>query len=549
MKQPQKKTVTPNAPAKKKMSVWQNLTHRRSFRHGSLAVALSAIVIALVLVVNILFGLLATNFRWYVDMTGQGEGLGLYTISEPTIAAVEAVKDTTRYEIIFCAEEDMVKANDMGKYVWHCADAFAQKTENLELRYLDVANPNDMEYFRVDSSPSATTVIVAAYDKDAQVGAQPNSFRRLNYNSFFTSDPQTGKIFAFDGEYKLAVTLLGLSSTKPQVYFTTGHGEDNGEESGLYQLFLDAGYVVSVVDLTRDALTAESGVLVINQPKKDIGAYKDDREGPDGPVAGDEAYKIEKFLNEKRGSIMVFADFVEYSLPNLQEVIAQRGIGVYTQGYVKDSSSLTEDGFSILAKYPTNENNVSYELLPSNDNIYTIVPNACGLYRSAVSGTAIAESDDFEWTDGGGRVHVTSPVLLSGDRATIAGENQKQHALMMMTVTNHYPSEAGDASEWTDVETHSFAVVCGSAEYAKSVLLNSNHYYNRDILYNMLLSISSKSGSLKNLPADTELKLLSDESLNISVKQADAWTVVCVAILPAIATVCGIVVYVRRKHL
>lgn len=535
------------------------LTRQRRFRYGALATTLTAAVIALVVVVNVLFTAMTSNYRWYVDMTSSTGGEGLFTLSEPTVTAIEAVKETTRYEIIFCAEEDMAKSSQKGFYVWNCADAFAHSVDNVTLRYLDVSNPNDLAYFRADKDPSSTTVIVAAYDKDAPVGSQPNSFRRISYDSFFTSDPESGDVYAFDGEYKLALTLLGLSTTKPLVYFVTGHGEQNDEETPLYQLFLDAGYVVKVVDLTRDNLDSDSAVLVINNPQKDIGAYnRTDEEG--NPYTVDEVSKIITFLRSHRGNLVVFADFYKYKLPNLQELMSQYGVGVYTDGYVEQDSSLTEDKRTLVAKYPMNQNNTSYGVLPTDKNISTIVKNACGLYISPAHAGQMQDGDG-QYTDdysflggpaGGTASTVVSPVLWSDSNATIAGANRAQHILMAMAVTNHYPSEADDASEWTNAETHSFALFCGSGEFMSEAFYDgkeSNRYGNRDILYTLFLSISSNSGSIKSLPSNTALKLLPDESLDITVSQADVWTVVCTALLPLAVSICGIVVYVRRKHL
>jgi hypothetical protein len=95
------------------------LTRQRRFRYGALATTLTAAVIALVVVVNVLFTAMTSNYRWYVDMTSSTGGEGLFTLSEPTVTAIEAVKETTRYEIIFCAEEDVAKSAIKGFYVWN----------------------------------------------------------------------------------------------------------------------------------------------------------------------------------------------------------------------------------------------------------------------------------------------------------------------------------------------------------------------------------------------------------------------------------------------
>ncbi len=516
----------------------------RRFRYGSAAAALTAAVVAVVIIINILFGVLANRFRWYPDMTKED----VYGVSDASIQAIQTVP--ARFEIIFCAAADQVAGNSLGNYVQECAKNYENKLDNLSLRYLNVANPADFANFTTDAGqtmPTTDSVIIAAYPADAPEDAKPSSFRQLSFEAFFTVDPDSNAIYAFSGEYKFTVTMLGLTGEKPTVYFSDGHGEDNGEETALYQLFEDAGYTVKVIDLTREVLTDDGAVLVIADPKKDFGAWMDDRDNQDGTTTpGDEVIRVTNFINDYRGNLVVFADPVKYDLPNLSELVALRGVSFAdTSVYLTDNSNAIDaNGQYILAQYPTKSTNLSYELLPGNMSIKTIVPQACPIYVNSVAASPVTDSDDYQWA-ASGQVHTISPMLLSSGNAKLGNETKSQW-LMSLTVTPFY--EKGSNDNFINAEYNAYTLVCGAPAFLDNVYLQSNAFANRDILYSLLLGISSHNGSLKNMP-DIPNKNLTDETLTITTRQADIWTAVCVGVLPLAASICGIVVYVRRKHL
>ncbi len=61
----------------------KNLIHSRKFRHGSVAAALTVLIIAAVVILNVIASALAARYSWmYIDMTAEG----LYTLSDEAIS-------------------------------------------------------------------------------------------------------------------------------------------------------------------------------------------------------------------------------------------------------------------------------------------------------------------------------------------------------------------------------------------------------------------------------------------------------------------------------
>ena len=132
-----------------------------------------------------------------------------------------------------------------------------------------------------------------------------------------------------------------------------------------------------------------------------------------------------------------------------------------------------------------------------------------------------------------------SPILLSHDSAVAVknGEETAAGGAPLMTITRE--SRIVDNEEY-----YSDVIVCGSANYANGDWLRSKSYANSDIIYNAI-RITGRERVL----ADIEYKVLDKSELVITTADANAWTVVLTEALPVVISVCGAVVYIRRKNL
>ena len=77
------------------------LAHTKKFRHGSVSLALTVIVIAAVILINAIFGALSEKFLWYIDMTPEPR----FTLSEEAkvyLNEMDAAKEVT---ILLCDEK------------------------------------------------------------------------------------------------------------------------------------------------------------------------------------------------------------------------------------------------------------------------------------------------------------------------------------------------------------------------------------------------------------------------------------------------------------
>ena len=142
----------------------------RKLRYGSVSLSLTAGVIAAVLLLNVLFSVLCTENRWFIDMTaghydnkGRTQYYGLYTLSDQakqllgdTIESANASRaedDPVKVDIIFCADPDMLYGNRLMRYLYYTALAMEKQFfDTIKVSTVDVwDNPSAVDAYRTNS--------------------------------------------------------------------------------------------------------------------------------------------------------------------------------------------------------------------------------------------------------------------------------------------------------------------------------------------------------------------------------------------------------------
>ena len=282
------------------------------------------------------------------------------------------------------------------------------------------------------------------------------------------------------------------------------------------------GFEVETVDLSKEDFSEDTRIVVINDPVYDFAGIE--AEG------ANEIDKLDKFM-DSYGSLMVFTSPENAAnLTNLSEFLSEWGISFTPDTYIKDKdNSISVDGKTVLCAY--DEDSLGASLYLDISNLDTM-PRT--VVRNAMPLNILWETDGA--LDGTKEV---SPVLLSNESALAVkdGEESALGAAPIMTVTRETRVVDNDYY-------YSYVIACGSAEYTDPSWLHSNSYANSDIIYNAM-RITGRERVL----ADIEYKVIDDTSMSITTAEANAWTVALSVTLPAIISVCGIVVWVRRKNL
>ena len=486
----------------------------KKFRYGTTSVVLTAVFIAFVVVINAIFSSLAYKLNWYVDMSPEE----FYTLGDASKALLRDVEADVN--IIFCMDPDELEKYNETRYVYTTAKQLAEEFDNITITHKDPEkNPSFFQKYKssVGTNISPQTVIIES----------GTEHRVLYLQSFFKISSNTGKIFAYDGEFKFTSTILAITQAEsPIVCFTKNHGED--PNLYLIELLIDAGFDFLAVDLTTDEIPEDCRLVVINDPKTDFITTND---GSDIS----EIEKIDRFL-DKFGSLMVFLSPDTQTLPDLEEYLEEWGIK-FERSLVRDvSNSVSVDGFSLVASYPTEGYGASI-----HSDLRNLVqpPKTIVKYAMPITYT-YGESGEYFNNNVERNI---SPVLTSSSKAVaMAGGSQISSA----TETKPY-NLMTFSYERTLIENDpyfSYVLACGSANFNDESYLTSNTYANRDILYSALRAMGKEK-----VPADIDYKIIADTSIeDITTAEATTWTWILTLTLPLVSLAIGLVVVLRRRH-
>ncbi|MDD6094887.1 MAG: Gldg family protein [Clostridia bacterium] len=473
--------------------------------------AVTALLLAAAVLINITVYVLADKFRWYIDMT-KGQ---VYSLCDASKEILSDVKDEVN--IYFAVEADKVyEASPNLYYVYQTAREMEADFDNIHVKCVDIIkNPAFFKGYHTTAAQDiyTTSVIVES----------GTEFRLYTVDSFFVTN-EDGKIWAYEGEYKLVTAVLTVTAAEmPVVAFTASHGEKTGDKAkALVSLFSDGGFEVVDVDLSREELPEDVRIVVVNDPVYDFTGI----EGGDA----DEIKKLDAFM-DTFGTLMVFSSPENAgNLTNLSEFLSEWGIAFTPDTYIKDTShSLSVDGKKVLADYTSDSMGASLYLDIAN------MENAPKTVMGNVMPLKVLYEEDDQ-LDGSKQ---TSPVLTAYDTAKAVSAEGETDAggVPLLTVTRE--------TKLIDNEYYySYVLVGGSADFLSDSYINSTSFANRDIVYNTM-----KTTGIKRIPADIEPKVLDDTEMTVSTAQANRWTVALTVCMPAVFALAGVVVYIRRKNL
>ena len=514
---------------------WKN--RRARFLHGSVAYALTALVIVATVIFNVIIAALAGRYQWmYVDMNGST----VYSISDECKEYISehVVSEVDRYNrengengkitLIFGDEKENLESDQTQGYIHDSVLELVELfPEYLEVEYLDIwENPSIAREYGLD----ATSDVACVFGGKCET---------VDLASFFVYGVESGSSpTAYNGEKILAACLMRVVQSKtPVCAITVNHGETFGDTE-LIRLIAEAGYSMKYIDLAIEDIPEDCELILTYDPKKDLIIS-------DGVSSISERDKLDAYMS-RGGKYMVFlsADsFVGGGHENLEAFLADWGVSyAHSEGkdgiedcyLIKDSeNSLSIDGYTVISRIA--DNVVADQAIGGSD-------------RSNIFGntTAIRASESFSLRgDGtysasfGGRERIFAPILTSyeGAEAWAGGravERADRNGFTLMSISSQ-ECENGE----TAYLLASASTVFGAEEHMQSAVLGNSR---------TLMSVIGFMGK-ENAPASLTIKpFASLEIESLAVSDANLCAVLLAAVPAVCAAVVGAVVLIRRKH-
>ena len=565
------------------------------FRHGPIAIAVTALVILAILLVNAGVTALVKGNLLFIDLTGDS----IYTVNSDTYDLLDQTFDSVRadrgdeelrVDIIFCADLDLLQRSELMRYVYYTARSFAKHYPDIiHVSTVDVwSNPSSVDDYRTNSYSSIyqTNVIIAS----------GSEFRIHTLRSFYTFDSDTEtEPWAYSGERIMTRSIIAVTRAEaPICAITTNHGEPFGDAyadadgNQKYATFLSviegAGYDIQFFDLEKEEIPADCRLIVVFDPKTDFTSG--------GYLSGEETSELKKldvFL-DAANSLMVFAGAETPSLPNFEEFLADWGIAferyrdpddetIVLGNYqvISPKDSVDVNSTTVIGVYETGGTGatVTQEMTSTGSAPKVVFGNAMPIRYSASYEQAYQMADSekgtaaFTYGSYGKNAHYRNiyslfyssgaargtyahavngtTVLTDAAEAEIV-DPAGSFKLATMTVESRTVSEG---KGYTTVNDATYVCAFSSVEFASNDLLGSNAYGNTDLLLQVLRSIGRE---VVPVGLSFEPMYSSEIDANSSLEEGYAErtntvTTIILTLIPAlVCTVAGIWVLVRRRY-
>lgn len=340
-----------------------------ALKGGSYTITISAIVLAILVVVNVLFSKLPSSMTKYDISASQ-----LYSITSGTKVVVNGLdKDVTIYWVVQADKEDSVIENLLNKY------------ESLS-SHISVVKKNPDTYPTFTSSytsedVSNNSLIVECGDK----------YRYISYSDIYLTDADYTTYsynYSFDGEGALTSAISYVTSDEtPKIYYLEGHGESELPSEFSKQIKKKNIETESLSLLNIDEIPSDASALMIYAPTSDI--------------SDEEAEMLISYL-DNGGKLFVSAGPTSAgTLTNLYSVLSNYGVET-NEGIVIESDRNYYTFSQPYMLLPTlNSSDITTPLI--NENYYVIFPLAEGLTVSTSSSATTllsSSSTSFSKVDG-----------------------------------------------------------------------------------------------------------------------------------------------------
>ena len=330
---------------------------------GSYSIALTAIVIAILVVVNILVSVLPTTLTKY-DISSTN----LYSITSSTKVVVNALeKDVTIYWVVQSGEEDEVIENLLGKY------------ESLS-SHISVVKKNPDVY------PTFTSQYTSADVPNNSLIVECGSKNRyISYDDIYLTDVDYttySYVYSFDGEGAITSAIdYVVADELPKVYMLEGHGEES--LSSEFETQIDKENIeLDTISLLNTDIPSDASALLIYAPQSDISL--------------EEATILKDYI-EDGGKLLVIAGPTENgTLTNLYSILEDYGVET-ADGIVVESDRnyyAFQQPYILLPEISSSD--ITDPLL--EENYYAIVPIAQGLKVSGDSVTTLLSTSSSSYS-------------------------------------------------------------------------------------------------------------------------------------------------------
>lgn len=469
-------------------AAFKNSFKTKDFRFGMHSSALTAVVIAAVIVVNILAAHLPGQLN-SIDMSSNN----ITSIGSQTEKLLDSLDEDVTISIL--AAEDSADAN-----INALLDKYKKASKHVTVKYIDTST--DLGASQTYSNYSANSVIVACGDKESVIDYY--DIYQQDYSSYYTTGQAST---SFDGEGQITSAINKVTADNAQtLYCLTGHGE-TALGTSASSMISKQNMIVSDLNLLASDIPDDCSAVIINGATDDLSA--------------DEATKLTDYI-KNGGSVMVLLAYTDKSQPNLDSVLKAYGVQRANGNAIAMETSGSYYNYPINIIAGIESTDITSDLASEKANI--IMTNAIAL--KTTDADAVTVTDLLTSSDG-----AYAKVPQNGQLPTLEKESGDVSGPFVYAVMSEDDAEGGKLA------------VVASQTLLEDQITQSLPVGNLEFFVNCLADMCGESGVNA---VSIEAKSMDIEYMTIPALHSMIWMAVCV-LIPFVILIAGLVVWLARR--
>ena len=292
----------------------KQLFQTKNSRRGSYSIAVTAVVIGIVILFNLLVAQLPQKIR-QIDISDTN----IYEISSKSQKLLKSLKNDVNLYVIAekGSTDDRIKT---------FITKYASLSGRLRVEWIDpVLHPSALTKY--DTEKNSIVVSCKATDRQTSISFDDILVTESSY--YNTSSSAT----KFDGDGQLTSAVDYVTNTKEyKAYYTAGHGE-TALSSSVTDLMEKSRISVSELNLlTASSIPEDCDLLILNGPTSDL--------------TKDEAKVLTTYL-KKGGNVMSLLAYTDKSMTRLYGILENYGLKV-ANGYIADAERCYQGNYYYL---------------------------------------------------------------------------------------------------------------------------------------------------------------------------------------------------------
>lgn len=500
-------------PAPKKDKPKKNFNTKK-LKYGSAATAITVLVIAAVVLVNVIVSLVGERTNLTVDLTSEN----VFEISQESIDYISSINQDV--EIVTMADEAVFR--DSGNVYYKQAYEVIKKYElysgNITVKFVDMtADPTYANKYSeiYKGTISQYSIVISCGNRIKVISVNDLFNTELNYQTF------SYNIVSSKAEQVLTSAIMYVTDPSPKTAVILEAEAAGITDSTISKLLEDDGFDVTTVDPMTADLPYDADLIVVNAPVNDFSEELVD--------------KLYNYLENggNYGKNMIYlANYAQKSTANIDAFLAEWGIEVGSGVVGETNNNNLASGTTLYAMrnfiaendYSTDVSQLSLPVISYNARPVNLLFDN----RSNVSTTALLTTED-------------TAFILTDEMQELA-----QSGVEPEIVNGSYNTMALSSKYTFDSDNNqvtSNLLVYGSSDMLDAGLTGTTYYNNGDYFVSIVNTMVGKNSGITIVAKD-----LSAATFDTDVAKATTAFWVFIILIPAAILITGIVIWLRRRH-